>query len=493
LSAVLAGCNGESGTTDYSDDNTYKDPLKNPAPAGCTVYYQTGNGKGSPPKSKLITEQEIKGENNKITLPGEKGLEAPQAAETVVFVGWNDGLLTYPVDYQYTVTKNVTFNARWAFTTLAEITAYLTGATENPVVIAVADAETPDEFLTWEALLSAIGGTKKAVELDLSGSTLALKETTQFYYKTGMGSNYGTGEKYIRKLVLPGAAMSIASIFKQGPFLSLAAVSGLNVSAIPNEAFYGLKTLTAVVFPAAGSIGNAAFNDCAKLTSVSLPAAGTIDDYAFNSCTKLTEVSLPVAETIGSNAFYKCASLTEVSLPAATEINVNAFQYCTVLTSVSLPKTETIKTYAFLHCTGLTSVILPEAKTIEAYAFQYCTGLAEVSLPEAGSIGVGGFMYCYDLTSVSLPKATLVDSAAFIDCFNLTSVNLLKAKTVNSSAFQSCTDLSNITIGKDCDINAASIRGNFQTYYNDNTGHDTKAAGVYTYNTGKSSWSYEPE
>jgi hypothetical protein len=41
-------------------------------------------------------------------------------------------------------------------------------------------------------------------------------------------------------------------------------------------------------------------------------------------------------------------------------------------------------------------------------------------------------------------------------------------------------------------VDDSSIRGNFQTYYNADNQYGTKAAGVYTYNTGKSSWSYAP-
>jgi hypothetical protein len=382
LSAALAGCNGEGGTTvEYLNNNTPNQPSKNPDPAGFTVSYQKGNGAGILPESKLITEKNITDGDNKITLPGKAGLKAPEADGTAVFVGWNDGTLTYTPEYEYTVTKNVTFNARWAFTMAADITACLE-ANDDTVVIAVADAEPPDESdITWQNLLTAIASAGKYVELDLSESTLALVDGNKFDYRD-YENVYKTGGKFIKKLVLPRKATFIKNNFLPDTFSSLAAVSGLKVSAIPDNAFKELSTLAAVVFP--------------------------------------------VAESIGSCAFLKCYALTSLSIPAV--------------------------------------------KTITAAAFQNCYTLTSVSLPMAGTIGMSGFQNCYALTSVSLPATTLIDIAAFENCNNLTT----------------------ITIKEGCTVEDYTIRGGFQTYYNANNQYGEKAAGVYTYNTGKSSWSYEP-
>jgi hypothetical protein len=523
LSAALAGCNGEGGTTDYSNDNTYKDPLKNPAPVGCTVSYQAGNGTGISPKSELITK------DNPIELPDAAGLEAPQ--EGAEFVGWNDGMLTYPAKYQYTVTKNVTFNARWAFTTLNDITTHLNTDNDVPVLIAVSGGapknSEDDTSLTWRNLLTAIktaGQAGKLIELDLSGSTLALfngtGEEKKFDYKDGAwGDAYKTGEKYIKKLVLPRAATSIDSngIFKNGPFSSLEAVSGLNVSAIPDNAFSGLTTLAALAFPAAETIRQYAFQKCGSLTEVSLPAAETIEDNAFEYCTSLTSVSLPAAKTIGNVAFQYCTSLTSVSLPAAKTTKEYVFDHCSALTSVSLPEATKIGKYTFQYCTSLTSVSLPKATEIGESAFYYCTSLTDVSLPEATEIGqyafyfctkltsvnltkvesIGNystFSYCGSLTSVSLPKVENIAQYAFANCAKLTSVSLLAAKNINPNAFQNCYALTSISIAGGCGIDTDSqIRGGFKAYYDDSATdeHAEKAAGVYTYSSGTSSWSYE--
>jgi hypothetical protein len=270
-------------------------------------------------------------------------------------------MLTYPAAYEYTVTKDVTFQARWAFDELDKIETYLTNA-GDPALIAVAGGVQPNNqltSLTWKNLLLVIKNANKEVELDLSGSTLALFGTG-FDYKDDQqnAKGYDTGEKYIKKLILPSDATSITSVFMDGPFSKLKAVSGLNVSAIPEGAFNEVSTLAAVAFPAAETIGTAAFNNCTSLTSVSLPVATDISLSAFFWCKKLTSVSLPAAETIEAQAFLGCEKLTSVSLPAATDISFSAFYNCTSLTSVSLPAAETIGYSAFHNCTSLTTVTI---------------------------------------------------------------------------------------------------------------------------------------
>jgi hypothetical protein len=233
------------------------------------------------------------------------------------------------------------------------------------VLIAVAGGVQPNDgitSLTWKNLLlvieSACKNADKTVELDLSGSTLALFGT-DFDYKDGNGGNgYETGEKYIKKLILPRDATSITSAFYKDPFSILEEVSGLNVSIIPNDAFRELSTLAAVDFPAAKTIGASAFQNCASLTSVSLPAAETIGSNAFNGCSSLTEVSLPAATSIDQGAFYNCASLAEVSLPAAKTIGIFAFQSYASLTGVSLPAATSIGMAAFQSCASLTTITI---------------------------------------------------------------------------------------------------------------------------------------
>jgi hypothetical protein len=374
LAVALAGCGGESETVDNMlNDPGVKKPVDTPDGPGvdnpddpgnntgdCTVYYQPGNGAGT-------SWSKGANKNTSINLPDATKLTAPQGATE--FVGWNDGMLTYPAAYKYTVTEDITFNARWAFTTLEDIKTYLAGAHGDPVLISVADGSDPS--LTWQSLMLAIqtaGEANKYVELDLTGSTLALfgDANDEFDYTNSQWSAYnGTGEQYIKKLVLPSAATSIktnAMPYFRNHFSSLEAASGLNISAIPENAFAWLSKLEEIVFPAAKTIGRFAFANCSALTKVSLPAATNIGDSAFTGCTNLISVSLPAAETIDNGGFNNCGSLTSVSLPAAKTIGFSAFNNCTSLISVSLPAAKTIGSQdgAFYNCPALTTITIGE-------------------------------------------------------------------------------------------------------------------------------------
>jgi hypothetical protein len=117
---------------EYAGDNKANEPgVQTPAVPFYTITYESENDIGSTGSTWSVKVKE----KAKINLPGKGDLVPPNG--TSVFVGWNDGLLTYPAGYDYTVTKDVRFNARWAFTALKEIETYL-GLTASPVVIAVA-------------------------------------------------------------------------------------------------------------------------------------------------------------------------------------------------------------------------------------------------------------------------------------------------------------------------------------------------------------------
>jgi hypothetical protein len=343
LSAALAGCgNGDDGTLEDLDDITVSEPgVKKPAGSVYTIDYQTGNGTGISWSDEINKNASI----TTLTLPGKGELIPP--GETAVFVGWNDndGMLTYPEGYNYTVTENVTFKARWAFTALEEIKTYL-DANDTPVLIAVADGE--DTNLTWKNLLLAIKEAGKTVELDLSGSTLALfgESEKSFDYKDGRGAAYNTGEPYIKKLILSRDATLITNGLTV-VFSKLEGVSGLNISTIPQNAFWEIgftSKLATVVFPAATSINTNAFYICANLTSVSLPAAVTLGNAVFYDCTNLTSVSLPAAVTLGNAVFGGCTNLTSVNLPAAASIDKGAFSECGSLTTITIAGECEIKT-----------------------------------------------------------------------------------------------------------------------------------------------------
>ena len=88
-------------------------------------------------------------------------------------------------------------------------------------------------------------------------------------------------------------------------------VNSATVTAIGNEAFWCVKTMTSVTLPSTiTSIGNAAFNECTGLTKIVIPSkVKSIGDAAFWYCTNLKSVVMFKSVTkIGNNAFRGCNS-----------------------------------------------------------------------------------------------------------------------------------------------------------------------------------------
>lgn len=90
-------------------------------------------------------------------------------------------------------------------------------------------------------------------------------------------------------------------------------VGTATVTAIGDEAFWSVKTMTSITIPSTvTSVGKAAFNECTGLTKVVLPSKVTkIGESAFWYCTNLKQILIPKSVTsIGKNAFKGCDSLT---------------------------------------------------------------------------------------------------------------------------------------------------------------------------------------
>jgi hypothetical protein len=194
----------------------------------------------------------------------------------------------------------------------------------------------------------------------------------------------------IVELVLPDQATSIAPGQGNGGaflnFLSLTKISGKNISAIGNYAFYWLGTpnLTEADFPKVTTLGNYAFSYCYSMTTISFPEAVTIGNSAFASSTTLTSISLPKAQTIGTTAFSTCGKLTTIDLPEATVIGQRAFQLCEKLTTVNLPKVTTISAGTYNATTGVPA----------GGVFTGCTSLVTLDIPQITSLGAQAFTLC---------------------------------------------------------------------------------------------------
>ena len=186
-----------------------------------------------------------------------------------------------------------------------------------------------------------------------------------------------------------------------------AALDGVPVTGIGNDAFVSYSSLTSITIPdSVTSIGDSAFSYCGSLTSVTIPdsvaeiginpfadcssmssinvspgnsAFETADGVLFSKADRRlicypalkagTEYSIPQGTaSIGNNALNGCSSLTSVSIPASvTSIGSWAFEGCSSLTSVSIPASVTnIGKDAFIDCSGLTLTVVSGS-----YAEQY--------------------------------------------------------------------------------------------------------------------------
>ncbi len=97
--------------------------------------------------------------------------------------------------------------------------------------------------------------------------------------------------------------------------LAILDMEHVNWEELPQNTFYGNKSLTFVKLPLTlKTIGNRAFSNCSNLTSITIPDSVTsIGDRAFQDCSSLTSVTIGSSVTSIKNlAFQGCSSLTSV-------------------------------------------------------------------------------------------------------------------------------------------------------------------------------------
>jgi hypothetical protein len=120
-----------------------------------------------------------------------------------------------------------------------------------------------------------------------------------------------------------------------------AAVAGLPVKAIGNNAFYGNSSLSSIILPNdILSIGSYAFYGDSSLSNIVLPSSLlSISNYAFYGCAKLRDFQLPAGLTyMGSSAFSGCSNLTQLTIPIGVTnfLTTGGFQFaqCPSLTAM---------------------------------------------------------------------------------------------------------------------------------------------------------------
>jgi hypothetical protein len=297
----LAGCS--RSLADLFGQNPGED-VPPPIEAGgtFTVTYKAGNGTGD-----TVTQLVSKG---MVIQPGGSA-DFSATGSNMSFAGWNDGTFTYAANDPYLITDNVTFQARWGFTSIEGVNAYLeqqaADTASGSVLLVVCDGADIALVTLGSSITSKIAG--KTVELDLSASTLGVVNgELNLSAFSGVSAN---------KLILPRAATSTTD---SKTFSGTAPeVSGLNVASIGTYAFNGCTLLDTANFPLATDIGKYAFYNCA-LETANFPKAAKIGESAFKDSTKLKTAQFPVATTIGFNAFEGCMLLETITIDAGCDV-----------------------------------------------------------------------------------------------------------------------------------------------------------------------------
>ena len=251
---------------------------------------------------------------------------------------------------------------------------------------------------------------------------------------------------------------------------------GKKVTAIADEAFNGLMTITSIVIPEGiTTIGAKAFMGCGRLESVALPSTLTeLGRYAFYGCSALSTVEIPVSlTTIGSNAFGLCAALKSFTVAegsksfsavdgvlfSADKSTLEIYPTAREDKSYAIPDSvKTVANFAFSGAVSLESVSMTGVTSLGDYTFRSCARLKDVDLGTGLKfIGASTFQKCTALTEIVIPEGVesigYVDDsnecgATFSDCTALTTLTLpASLKHVYRLAFSGCTALSRVNYG----------------------------------------------
>lgn len=201
-----------------------------------------------------------------------------------------------------------------------------------------------------------------------------------------------------------------------------------NVTSIGHDAFYGSDLKSIVIGDKVQSIGLRAFNGCSELVSVEIGKSVTsIGESEFYDCTSLTSVKIGNSvEAINTDAFTNCSSLETITIPASV----------TAIGTVSETQTIYTDSRVFTGCTGLKSVIFEDGTTPVSLGSSYND--------ESGSnqIGTGLFADC-PLEEVYLGRD--------IKYINLIGYNSYQAspERYGYSAFYNNSSLKKVVIGQD--------------------------------------------
>lgn len=294
------------------------------------------------------------------------------------------------------------------------------------------------------------------------------------------------------------------------------------VTRVGNYAFYGMKKLQSVSFPAKlTSIGEHSFLYCTSLDNVTIPGSvkNKIGDRAFQGCSSLKNLVLEEGITaISARIFMDCTALEEVVLPTTvTSIGYNKtapFNGCTGLKSVTFLSKDVAFKPAVVEGNESTAIpltakiIAPVGGTVETYAKnngytfeefeialgeEKCGDNLEWSLSSDGVLTISGTGKMYAFTNTTMPwyayrkiinkiiiedGVTTVGDRAFSECSVKTVEIADSVTTLRPYSFRICKNLTDFHIGSgvtyigeyvinDCDsLTTLVIPGNVITLEN---------------------------
>ncbi len=226
-------------------------------------------------------------------------------------------------------------------------------------------------------------------------------------------------------------------------------IVGDGCRSIAEKAFYGVKTVSAVIFEGEiESVGKMAFYQCVDLVLVTLDKVkGDIDELAFAFCSSLYYADVSNAEA-ENGSFYLCNAMNGIKL------NLSDGEYLGRLFGAESPDFND----EFVPVSLRSVEIGDKTESIPNRAFTSCKYLTEIAFSESvRSIGVRAFYSCRSLSEITLPDSLkIVDDDAFFGCDNLRCVEFGSSlESIGMQAFYGCKMLeraeygNNVTVGKE--------------------------------------------
>ena len=262
----------------------------------------------------------------------------------------------------------------------------------------------------------------------------------------------------------------------QGCPLTSLDLSGTNVNAIGDYAFYKCYGLESISLPTSLTfIGDHAFHNNSHLKSLDLSELTnlySIADQAFNYCYDLENVLLPSSLTsIGNYAFEK-SGLRSIDLSETNVCSLGnyAFSNCSTLETVTLPSSvDSIGKYAFADCGKLISVVRKKRDTDEiknlsigVQAFANDSILTDFDLDGVTSIGTWAFRGCYALvqglgTVLTIPDSVQSVAAAAFENIGFTEITVGSQTYLMANALQGCSSLEKLTFNNTMQVDSHAL------------------------------------